>query len=142
MKVERSALLPYSAEQIYRVISDVDAYPEFLNWCESTHIESQEDGQQLASMKVAYGRLKVSFSTRNTLTENEKVDMQLVNGPFKRLSGCWLIKSLDDQACKVTLNMEFQFSNPITHRLFGKVFQSVVSAQIDAFQKRAKSIYG
>ena len=142
MNVQRSALLPYSASQIYQVISDVRSYPEFLNWCEAESIESENEGLQLATLHVSYGKLKLSFSTQNTMVVDQSIDMQLSSGPFKALSGQWLITALDESACKVFLEMDFKFSNPITHKLFGKVFQSVVSAQIDAFEKRAHTIFG
>jgi len=141
MNVQRSAILPYSATQMYAVISDVRAYPEFLNWCKDATLLEQAASTQVAKLSIAYGRLKFSFTTENALVPDEQISMQLVAGPFKDLSGKWLIQTLNDSACKVSLSMDFTFANPITHGLFSKVFQSVVSEQVDAFQKRADDVY-
>ncbi len=141
MDIQRSAILPYSAEQMYAVIADVLAYPQFLPWCAAAHVQQQSAERQVAELEIAYGKLKFAFTTENTLLVNQRIDMSLLSGPFKQLAGQWLIHELNESACKVSLQMGFTFSNPITHRLFAKVFQSVVSAQVDAFQKRADQIY-
>lgn len=142
MNVERSALLPFSSQQIYAVINDVRAYPEFLNWCSAAHVKSESDHKKIAELKIAYGRLNFAFSTVNTMQPNESIDMNLMSGPFKKLSGQWQINALGESSCKVSLNMAFSFKNPLTHRVFAKVFQGVVSAQVEAFEKRANELYG
>lgn len=142
MNVQRSALLPYSAAQIFSVINDVESYPEFLSWCSDVSVLEQTGERVIAELKISYGHLKISFSTENQLVFNESITMNLIAGPFKKLSGEWGIQALGESACKVSLAMDFTFANPITHRLFGKVFQTVVSTQMDAFQKRAEKIYG
>lgn len=142
MKVERSALLPYSASEVYAVIKDVRSYPEFLNWCSDVVLLDESDVRQVAELKIAYKRLRFSFSTANQLVQDQSISMQLLSGPFKDLRGEWLIQPLGESACKIALYMNFTFDNPITHRLFGKVFQQVVSAQIEAFQKRTEYLYG
>ena len=141
MNVQRSALLPYSAAQIYAVIKDVRSYPEFLNWCSAATVHEEHAHSQVAELTISYGKLHFSFSTENTLVEDQSLSMQLVSGPFKDLNGEWQIQALGESACKVTLQMNFTFDNPITHRLFAKVFQKVVTAQVDSFQKRAEVIY-
>lgn len=141
MKVQRSALLPYSAAQMYAIINDVKAYPEFLNWCDAAAVLAESAEQLTAKLSITYAKLAISFTTQNTLQENESIRMQLVEGPFKKLVGEWQIQVLNDSACKVSLSMDFAFDSTVTQSLFGKVFQSVISAQIDAFQKRAEQIY-
>ncbi len=141
MKVQRSALLPYSAAQMFAIINDVRAYPEFLNGCDSAQVLEESAHHLIAKLKITYAKLSVSFTTKNQLKPAESIDMQLVEGPFKNLHGQWHIKSLSDAACKVSLSMDFSFDSAITQRMFGKMFQSVVSAQVDAFEKRANDIY-
>ncbi len=142
MNVQRSALLPYSAPQMYAVISDVNCYPEFLNWCTDVRVEEQSAQQQIAELNITYGTLKLSFTTVNTLTPHELIEMKLAAGPFKNLSGQWEIQALGEGACKVSLNMSFTFDNPMTHRLFAKVFEKAITAQVSAFEQRANQIYG
>jgi len=142
MNVSRSALLPFSARQMYQVITDVGAYPEFLNWCDGVEIISESEDEMLAKLIISYGKLKFEFSTRNTLILDQSVTMSLVNGPFSSLDGQWQIQNLNDEACKVELVMDFNFESGFMQRIFGRVFQSVIAAQFDAFQKRAKDLHG
>ena len=142
MKVSRSSLLPYSAEKMYDVVADVRSYPGFLKWCDSMQIISETPEEVVAKLIISYGKLDFSFTTCNKMVKNETIQMSLVDGPFSRLNGVWTILKLDDDASKVSLEMEFSFDNPITQKLFGRVFQKIISAQLDAFQKRAQQLYG
>ena len=141
MNVSRSALLNYSADKMYSVISDVGAYPSFLNWCSGVQVISESDDEMVAKLLVAYSKLNISFTTRNLLSKNESISMTLVDGPFSRLDGRWQIQDLGQSASKVSLEMDFDFDNVIAQKLFGRVFQSVIAAQLDAFQKRAHALY-
>ncbi|MCH2191263.1 MAG: type II toxin-antitoxin system RatA family toxin, partial [Gammaproteobacteria bacterium] len=91
MKVERSALLPYSAAQMFAIIRDIRSYPSFLNWCDKASIEYEDGSTQRATLWVSYGKLKLSFSSQNSLVQNEKVGIDLLSGPFKTLKGEWNI---------------------------------------------------
>ena len=142
MNVSRSALLPYNARKMYDVITDIRSYPAFLNWCNGMEIISENHEEVVAKLLISYGRLKFDFTTRNLMTENRKVDIALVDGPFSALRGQWLLQELDESACKVSLEMDFNFESIITQKLFGRVFQNVIAAQLDSFQKRAGQLYG
>ena len=142
MNVSRSALLPYNVPQMYDVIADVRSYPAFLNWCSGVEIISENNEEVVAKLLISYGKLNLNFTTRNLMIENQSIDMSLVEGPFSTLSGQWLLQELSESACKVSLEMDFNFDNVITQKLFGRVFQSVIAAQLDAFQKRAEQLYG
>jgi len=141
MNVSRSAILNYSAENMYSIICDVQAYPQFLNWCTGVEILSESEDEMVAKLLIAYSKLNFSFTTRNTLRENQSLTMVLEDGPFSSLNGQWLIEKLSESACKVSLNMDFNFQSFFTQKLFGRVFQSVIAAQLDAFQKRAHALY-
>ncbi len=142
MNVSRSALLPYNVQQMYNVIADVKSYPAFLNWCHGVDIVSEKSEEVVAKLLISYGKLKLDFTTRNVMVPCQSITMNLVDGPFSSLAGQWQLQKLSDYACKVSLEMDFNFENAITQKLFGKVFQSVIAAQLDAFQKRAELLYG
>jgi ribosome-associated toxin RatA of RatAB toxin-antitoxin module len=142
MNVSRSALLSYSAKQMYDVIADIRSYPAFLNWCSGTQIVSESSGELVAKLMISYGKLSFEFTTRNTMIESQSVSMNLVEGPFSTLSGQWVLQPLSENACKVSLEMDFNFESLITQTLFGRVFKSVITAQLDAFQNRAEQLYG
>jgi len=141
MKLSRSSLLPYSAEKMYDVVADIRSYPDFLNWCDSIDIISESDNEVIAKLIIRYGKLDFSFTTRNKVAKNESITMSLVKGPFNKLNGVWTIQALNENASKVSLEMDFAFKNPITQKLLGRVFEKIISAQLDAFQARAELLY-
>ena len=139
--INRSALMPYSNGQMYDIVNAVDKYPEFLPWCASSQILKQTETTMEASILMQKGKLNHSFSTRNTLTVDEVIHMQLINGPFKSLSGDWLFTPLSDQASKIELHLNFEFSNRLIGMLIGPVFTQIADSLVDAFCQRAHQIY-
>jgi ribosome-associated toxin RatA of RatAB toxin-antitoxin module len=142
MNVSRSALLPYSDAQIFDVITDVRSYPAFLNWCTGMELHEESNQEMVATLTIAYSKLNFSFTTRNIMQRYDSVTMELVRGPFSQLRGRWQIQALSDTACKVSLAMDFEFENRLAQRLMGRVFENIVSTQLDAFNRRAAQLYG
>ena len=141
-QVNRSALVMFSAAQMYDLINDVSAYPQFLPGCVGSDIVSFDGDVMVASVDVAKAGISKKFTTSNTLKLNERIDMSLVDGPFKSLQGGWQFLVLDDNACKVSLSLEFEFSNKLVEMAFGKVFKELVGNMVGAFTQRAKVVYG
>ncbi len=139
--VNRSALMPFSAEKMYNIVNAVDEYPQFLQWCANSQIESQNDSHMQATILMKKGKLNHSFTTKNTLTAGEKIEVNLVDGPFKSLSGYWSFIALDDNASKIELNLKFEFSNQIVNLLIGPVFTQISNSLVDSFCLRARQIY-
>jgi len=139
--IHKSALVPYSAEKMYALVSDIDAYPEFLSWCGGTRIHTYEGNVVVASIDIAYSGIHKSFTTRNELDPGKAMVMHLRNGPFKRLEGVWHFDALDENACKVSLHLEFEFSNVLLRMTLGPVFESIANHLIDQFQQRAEALY-
>lgn len=140
--VNRSALVMFSAAQMYDLVNDVSAYPKFLPGCVGSRIVSVDGNKMVASVDVAKAGITKTFTTKNTLTVNERVDMCLVDGPFKKLEGGWTFLALDETACKVQLDLEFEFSNKLAEMAFGKVFKELAANMVSAFTQRAKVVYG
>lgn len=140
-QVNRSALVMFSARQMYDLVNDVAAYPQFLPGCVGSRIVSDEESVMVASVDVSKAGIKKTFTTRNTLTENERVEMALVDGPFKLLTGGWSFLALDDNACKVNLDLEFEFDNKLAEFAFGKIFKELAGNMVTAFSERAKVVY-
>ncbi|MBL0712049.1 MAG: SRPBCC family protein [Colwellia sp.] len=140
--INRSALVMYSAEQMYQLINDVLAYPNFLPDCSDSKIISQNDNSVTAALLVSKGGLKKWFTTENTLVSNQEVRLMLVDGPFKKLQGSWLLTPLSDEACKVSLALEYEFSNKVFDIAFGRVFNHLANNMVQAFTQRAKEVYG
>lgn len=139
--ISRSALVMHSVEEMYCLINDVLAYPQFLPDCADSKIISATSNEMNASLLVSKGGLKKWFSTKNTLVENKSVTMALVDGPFKYLTGGWTLTALSDDACKVELNLDYEFSNKMFDIAFGRVFNHLTNNMVQAFIQRAKEVY-
>jgi ribosome-associated toxin RatA of RatAB toxin-antitoxin module len=140
--ISRSALVMYSVEQMYQLINDVLAYPQFLPDCSNSKIISEDDSSVTASLLVSKGILKKWFTTKNTLASNQKISLELVDGPFNKLQGHWLLTPLSSDACKVSLELEYEFSNKMFDLAFGRVFTHMTNNMVQAFTQRAKQVYG
>jgi len=139
--VERFAHVNYSCEQMFALVNDVNAYPEFLPGCLGSKLISQTATEIVASLDVGKGPMKQSFTTRNTLEQYNRIEMALVSGPFKSLHGVWTFTELSPTSCKIMLSIEFELSGMLKFA-FGGVFSQVANAMVDSFSKRAKVVYG
>ena len=140
--VERSAILPYSAAQMFQLVNDIDSYPEFVPWCVKCGVHKQSAEEKEATMTFAKRGINASVTTRNELQQNKKIVMRLVKGPFKELVGAWSFHEIDATSCKVELDMRFTFSNRLYAMTLGPVFNQVANKLVSAFTERARDIYG
>jgi len=139
--INRSALVMHSVEEMYVLINDVLSYPKFLPDCSDSKIISQSENKMVASLLVAKGGMRKWFTTENTLIPNEKVIMKLLDGPFKKLEGNWLLTALSDDACKISLELDYEFSNKMFALAFGRVFNHLANNMVQAFTARANEVY-
>lgn len=140
--ISRSALLPYPARALYDMVNDVESYPQFLPWCSATRlIESSETGLR-AELTVSKAGLTQRFSTRNQMIPGERIELQLEEGPFKKLHGVWTFQALTDEATKISLEMEFDYSGAIIRATLGPLFTHAANTMVDAFCQRARQLYG
>ncbi|KAA8665236.1 SRPBCC family protein [Vibrio gigantis] len=140
-KVTRSALVSFSADQMFNLVNDVARYHEFLPGCSGSRVIESSDSTMVASVDVSKAGISKTFTTSNRLAEGAEILMELVDGPFKKLQGGWYFTPLDDQACKVELKLEFEFSSRMIEMAFGKIFNELTSNMVSAFTQRAKQVY-
>jgi ribosome-associated toxin RatA of RatAB toxin-antitoxin module len=140
--VSRSALVPYSAEQMFDLVADVDRYREFLPWCGDSRVLNRDDDVMEATILISKAGIERSFTTRNRLQRGKMMEMRLVEGPFRHLDGFWRFHPLREDACRVSLDLDFEFSNRVITLAFGKVFTQIANTLVDAFVKRARDVYG
>ncbi|ACT08119.1 cyclase/dehydrase [Dickeya chrysanthemi Ech1591] len=140
-KISRSALVPFSAEQMYKLVNDVSSYPAFLPGCTGSRVLSSSENEMTAAVDVSKAGISKTFTTRNTLIDNQCILMQLVDGPFRQLRGDWRFTPLSDDACKVELNLDFEFKNALIELAFGKIFKELANNMVQAFTQRAKEVY-
>lgn len=139
--VSRSAIVPYSAAQMYDLVNAIEDYPAFVPWCSASESEHESAEQKTATLFFTRGALKTSFTTRNVLTPNKRVDMQLVDGPFRRLQGVWKFSDIDDAGCRVELDLDFELSNRVLKFALEAFFNQISDRLVNAFVKRAEQVY-
>lgn len=140
--ISRSALVPYSPEQMYLLVDAIPLYPQFLPWCRNAVEHERNADEVKASVEIAKGAVNKRFTTLNRLQRNKTIEMRLVDGPFKRLHGFWRFDELKPGACKVSLDLDFEFSNKILSLTVGPVFNQVANTLVDSFVERARKVYG
>ena len=140
-KVNRSALVPYSAAQMFELVKDVESYPAFLPWCAGAEVHIRGEGFIEASLELHRGRISKRFRTRNHFVTNESLDIELVDGPFRHMSGGWIFEQLGNAGCKVMLELDFAFESRATDIILGRFFEHTCNALVDSFTHRAAQIY-
>ena len=141
-KIEKSALVTYTPEQMFLLIDDIDAYASFLPWCSNSQVVERTDEFVKGELEISYSSLNKSFITRNINIPHSSIEMQLVEGPFKHLRGLWVFTPLGTDGCKIQLDMEFEFASKILDMTVGPVFGKLANSLVDAFTERATKIYG
>jgi ribosome-associated toxin RatA of RatAB toxin-antitoxin module len=139
-RIERSAIVPHGAEQVYALVADVESYPRFLPWCAGAKVQPAHEGVT-ATLEVGVRGLRQSFTTRNRNRPGESIDMQLVEGPFRRFAAAWRFKPLAPRACGIEFSMEYEFSNRAAGKLLEPLFARIADTMVDAFSRRADEIY-
>ena len=142
--VKKSVLIWYSPAEMYRLVTDVDQYPQFLPWCDKARVVSHEENGMLAEIGIAFSGIHQTFTTRNAHLVDRQVVINLVNGPFSQLEGEWNFLPLGDvtqRACKVELALTYGFDSTLG-KLISPVFDKIAGSMVDAFVKRARQVYG
>ena len=140
--IHRSAIVPYSAHQMFELVADIPSYPKFLPWCGGARINSTQGDEVIAAIDIAYSGVHRTFSTRNLLQRDKMMEIQLLEGPFSYLQGFWQFKALDEQSCKISLDMEFDVANRIVGLALTPVFSNIANQLVDRFHRRATELYG
>lgn len=143
--VQKSVLIWYSAAEMFALVTDIPSYPKFLPWCDKASVVEETPEGMTAKVGISLAGLSQSFTTRNIHEKDRKVSLKLVDGPFSKLDGCWDFTPVGDggqRACKVNLNLRYDFDNAALAALVGPVFDKIAGSLVDAFVKRATAVYG
>lgn len=139
--IHRSAIVPYTTEQMYELVNDIARYQEFVPYCTSSIVHEKTDDAIRATLTLSAKGYQKSFTTVNRLQKNRMMEIQLIDGPFKQLQGFWKFEQRDENHSEVILDLAFELSNKLFAMMFGPVFQQVAGSLVDAFVKRADTIY-
>lgn len=134
--------LPYSPEQLFDLVADVERYPEFLPWCLDCRVTRRQGDVLYADLIIGYKMVREKFGSRVTLTRPDLIRVEYLSGPMKYLSNQWRFLPAPDGGCIIDFYVDFEFRNPFFQRLMGLFFNEAVRRMVAAFEARAKALYG
>ena len=137
-RIARSAILERSAEELYALVEDIESYPDFLPWCAGTAVHQRSAGRTIASITIGVKGLKQSFTTENRNEPGRSIEMQLVEGPFKRFAAAWRFTALASAAAKIEFSVEYEFANRVIAKALEPVFDRIAEDMVEAFSRRAE----
>lgn len=140
-RLERSALLPYAAEDVFALVNDVERYPDYLKWCRKAEVLEAKDGEIVASLALSGRGLRETLVTRNRLDPGRRIVLTLVEGPFRHFEGTWTFTPVG-HGCRIHLVLEFELKSGILALLGAPLLNRVADALVDAFSRRARAVLG
>jgi ribosome-associated toxin RatA of RatAB toxin-antitoxin module len=138
--VKKSRVVPFTCEQMYSLVNNVEQYAEFLPYCSQSLVHHRDEDEVQATLVIAAAGISKSFTTRNRLQTNKMIEIRLVDGPFSHLEGFWRFDEALE-GCKVSFDLEFEFAGRMFSTLLGPVFEQVTDKMVDAFCERAEILY-
>ncbi|WP_299579483.1 type II toxin-antitoxin system RatA family toxin [uncultured Microbulbifer sp.] len=141
-EIERSALVMYSAEQMFDLVNDVASYPQFLPGCRGAEILHRDKQILEARLDLSRAGIRQSFTTRNQLMRPTSMTLTLVDGPFENFTGHWMFTPLAESACKVTFSLAFSMKSRLIAAAAGKIFSDLANQMVAVMCARAEEIYG
>lgn len=135
-------ILPYTPEQLFDLVIDVEKYPQFLPWCLGCRVRKREEGLVVADMIIGFKVFRESFTSRVTHQHPHRIDVKYTDGPFKYLDNHWIFNRLDDGSTEIDFFVDFEFRSRILQAAIGAVFSEAVRRMIAAFEARAHALHG
>ncbi len=141
-QISRSALVPFSAQQMFDLVNDIEHYPKFMSGCKSARVVSRSQQELVGELELSRAGITQRFTTRNELSPPGRISMALVEGAFSSFKAEWKFEDLSNQGCKVSLDMEFEFSSRLVDLAAKALFNDTANNLVDAVVARAGKIYG
>jgi ribosome-associated toxin RatA of RatAB toxin-antitoxin module len=138
--VLKSVLVPHSAATMFALVDDVERYPEFLPWCPATQVIERTDEITRARIDIGYRGVKTRISTINRKQATERMDLELVEGPFDRFNGRWQFVPLGEAGCRVELSLDYSLSGSPINAVLKPVLGQVLETLVDRFVARAQAL--
>lgn len=146
--VKKSVLIWYSPREMVSLVTGIEAYPQFLPWCERAEVLTRQDASMTARLHLAFGGVRHAFTTRNVQQAESRVTVSLVDGPFSELDGTWGFTPLalpggeEGSACKIDFDLRYAFSSRALELVVSPVFDRIANTFVDSFVARAQQVYG
>jgi len=140
-QIKRNAYVQYSPKEMFLLVDDIDAYPEFLPWCKHTKIHHRSDQNVVATIALSKNGIQSQFTTSNKLTQYDTIQLSLSEGPFSHFEGGWTFFDLENEGSKIEFTLKFEFKSSLLDLSLGPFFENICDKLVDAFVLRAKEIY-
>jgi coenzyme Q-binding protein COQ10 len=135
-------VVPYSPEQIFDLVVDVDRYPEFLPWCVAARIRHRDGGHRFtADLAIGYKMFRERFTSHVELHRPHRIDVVYREGPFRYLNNHWILEPRDG-GCVIDFYVDFEFRSRTLQKAVQRLFNEAVKRMVTAFEKRAHALYG
>ncbi|MEX0637665.1 MAG: type II toxin-antitoxin system RatA family toxin [Burkholderiales bacterium] len=141
-RIARSAIVEHPAPAMYALVEDVEAYPQFLPWCRAARVRERTARRTVATLAVGLKGLRYEFTTQNANRPHEAIELQLVEGPFRHFAARWRFTALGEHAARIDFAMEYAFAGALVSRALGPLFDTIADTMVDAFKRRADTVYG
>jgi ribosome-associated toxin RatA of RatAB toxin-antitoxin module len=140
--VEKTVLIEHSAHEMFALVDDCESYPKFLPWCSQTEVKFRDQAKTVATLHISFLGVNTRFTTENAKEIPLRMNIKLVDGPFRQLEGLWRFKPLAENACRIDFRLAYEFSGRWLEKAVGPVFSQIANTMVDAFVKRAGEVYG
>jgi ribosome-associated toxin RatA of RatAB toxin-antitoxin module len=127
---------------MFALVQDIEGYPQFVPWVAAAKVLSRTEAEVVGQLEMQRSGLRETFTTRNELAPPGRMDLKLIDGPFKLLEGRWTFDPIADRGTRIALNIRFEFTNPMLSLMLSKSFEKSCAELVDAFVGRARDIYG
>jgi len=142
IEIRRSALVKYSPAQMFDLVNEVEAYPKRFPWCAGADVLERGENMLVARLDLKFAGFRQSFTTRNTVDPPHRLQMSLVDGPFRSLEGVWDFIALGDAGCKINFALDFDYAGRLGGTALKLGFQGLASRMVEDFCREAERTYG
>jgi ribosome-associated toxin RatA of RatAB toxin-antitoxin module len=139
--VRKNVLVNHSAEKMFNLVDHIEGYPSFLPWCGGSQIIERNNEITKASIHIKYHGVNQSFTSQNIKNYPHRIDLKLIDGPFKALEGFWIFTPINKDACSIEFYLHYEFSNFILGKLISPIFSKIANTFVDGFVTQADKIY-
>jgi len=140
-RIARSAIVEHSAGELYALVEDIEAYPQFLPWCREARVRERSAGRTVATLAVGMKGVRCEFSTENSNRPPEAIDMRLLEGPFRRFEAHWRFHPLEARAARIEFSMTYELTGGIVARALAPLFDAIADTMVEAFKRRADLVH-
>jgi coenzyme Q-binding protein COQ10 len=134
-------LLPFTPEQLFALVADIERYPEFLPWCIAARIRERRPDLIVADLMIGFKMFRERFTSRVKLDPPRHIDVSYAEGPFRRLTNHWGFAPAAG-GCRIDFFVDFEFKSRLMQRVIEMLFGEAVRRMVAAFEKRARELYG